>query len=136
MRDWKPSTRAAGVASLVWMGVIFAFSSLPGSSLPAGGYGGFGHFGGYLVLGVLNFVALDGPRRGWRAAALAVLLASIYGVTDEFHQSFVPGRTPDPADWVTDTAGAMTGALIALGACTWYTKSRRPVDADRDPGAA
>ena len=40
----------------------------------------------------------------------------MYGVTDEFHQHFVPMRTPDVADWGMDTIGATTGALISLAA--------------------
>jgi VanZ family protein len=45
---------------------------------------------------------------------LAVVLASAYGVTDELHQAFVPGRVPDPADWLVDTAGAYAGAATGL----------------------
>jgi len=136
VRDRKIPARVAGIASLLWMGVIFAFSSLPAGSVPAAGYGWFGHFGEYLVLGALYVVALGGRRHGWRAVALAVMLASLYGMTDEFHQSFVPGRVPDPADWITDTAGAMTGSLIAYGALTWRAARRRPVDAREDSGTA
>ena len=75
------------------------------------------HFAEYLVLGVLLFVAL---RCTWpesspsRLMLGAVVLASAYAVTDEFHQSFVPGRLCDPADWLTDTLGATLGAVIVL----------------------
>jgi VanZ family protein len=50
------------------------------------------------------------------ALALAVGLASLYGATDEFHQSFVPGRSADVLDWVADTLGAAVGALAATAA--------------------
>ena len=40
-------------------------------------------------------------------------LASLYGATDEFHQSFVPGRDSDVLDWVADTLGAALGAASA-----------------------
>ncbi|MHB1017229.1 MAG: VanZ family protein [Coriobacteriia bacterium] len=125
MKDPKITVRVAWVVSALWMGVIFALSSLPGDSMPAGEYGSIGHFGGYLVLGGLYFIALGGRRAGWRAVALAVLLASAYGVTDEFHQSFVPGRMPDPADWATDTVGALTGALAAFGTLWWLAATQR-----------
>ena len=75
------------------------------------------HFTEYLVLGVLLFIAL---RCTWPESSLgrlmlgAVVLASAYAVTDEFHQSFVPGRLCDPADWLTDTLGATLGAVIVL----------------------
>lgn len=71
------------------------------------------HFCEYAVFGFLlqNALGCSSPAR--RAVALAVIVASAYGVTDEFHQLFVPGRACDPADWLVDTAGAALGALIA-----------------------
>jgi hypothetical protein len=103
--------RAAAVAG--WMGVIFAVSSIPGSRLP-GGYSVQGHVGEYAVLGALLLVALvpEIPSRAAPWAALA--FASLYGITDEVHQIFVPGRMPDPADWAADTVGAGLGVALAL----------------------
>ncbi len=115
----RSRARIAWIASVIWMGVIFALSSVPGGSMPAGDYGWLGHFGVYFVLGGLYFIALKGEQRGWRVVVAAVVLASVYGVTDEFHQSFVPGRMPDPADWAMDTAGALTGAALALAVTRW-----------------
>jgi VanZ family protein len=94
--------------------VIFAMSSVPGSNLPPGPYGTLAHFVEYALLTMLMFSALRVDRPRMQAAVLAILLASAYGITDEVHQAFVPLRTPDPLDWITDTAGAATGALIAL----------------------
>jgi VanZ family protein len=96
------------------MAAIFGFSSIPGSSVP-GGVGAYAHFGVYALLGALLFVAFSHETAGHgRAVALAVLVASVYGVTDEFHQAFVPGRVPDVADWGMDTLGALTGAVLML----------------------
>lgn len=71
----------------------------------------------YAVLGALLFSGFRNtgctPRR---ALLLAVAVASLYGATDEFHQAFVPGRSPDPLDWVADTLGAALGASAALAA--------------------
>jgi VanZ family protein len=99
----------AVVTAIVWMGVIFSLSALPGSALP-GRFSGLGHFTVYTVLGLLYCAALGKRRTWWHALAIAVVLASLYGVTDEFHQSFVPGRTPDVLDWLVDTVGAAVGA--------------------------
>jgi len=41
-----------------------------------------------------------------------IILVAIYGVTDEFHQSFTPGRTPMATDVLYDTAGALLGLLL------------------------
>ena len=87
------------------------------------------HFAEYLAFGALLFHALwrtaPEQRRGLLVVA-AVLIASLYGVTDEFHQSFVPGRLCDPADWLTDTLGATTGALAA-----WAVSRRIPLSEGR-----
>ena len=75
------------------------------------------HFGEYVVLGALLFVALWQTRPDTRWALLvaaAIGLASLYGASDEFHQLFVPGRLCDPADWLTDTLGAALGVASAL----------------------
>ena len=91
-----------------WMAVIFTMSSLSGSQVP-GRFGSLGHFGEYAILGALLVVALTSPKR----AVLAVALASAYGVTDELHQLFVPGRMSDPVDWLVDTLGAIVGVYVA-----------------------
>lgn len=105
---------SAAALALGWMGVIFALSSMQGSSLP-GRFSSAGHFGVYAVLGALYLWALPHSKRGWPTAAAAVALASLYGITDEFHQSFVPGRTPDLIDWLVDTAGALAAVLVIGG---------------------
>ena len=42
---------------------------------------------------------------------LAILTASVYGVTDEAHQFFVPFRESSWQDWLADTIGAVIGAV-------------------------
>ncbi len=73
----------------------------------------FCHFCEYAVLGALLANALRAHMRSLRTACLAgVAIASSYGLTDEIHQLFVPGRFCDPADWAVDTCGAALGALV------------------------
>ena len=45
----------------------------------------------------------------------AIAIASLYGVTDEYHQLFVPGREFDVLDLVADTIGSIVGTA-AVGA--------------------
>ena len=102
------------------MAAIFVLSSqesLP--SLPGGLTDYTGHFIGYALLGALLLRALAGAtwrgvtaRAGW----LAVLVASAYGLTDEIHQVFVPGRSATVEDWVADSFGAITGVLLVRAA--------------------
>lgn len=68
------------------------------------------HFCEYAVFGGLlaNALRFYMPLR--RACLIAIACASAYGITDEFHQLFVPGRVCDPIDWVVDTLGGSLGA--------------------------
>jgi VanZ family protein len=100
--------------ALSWMGVIFYMSSrtgVPGPSwlsIP-------GHLVEYAVLALLYRWALikTTALSPTASAYLAVALAVVYGITDEWHQSFVPGRVPDPLDVVVDFLGAATAVFIA-----------------------
>lgn len=69
------------------------------------------HFIEYLILGLLLANALNCRLTLKKALLLAVLLASLYGASDEIHQYFVPTRVCDPIDWAVDTLGAFFGAL-------------------------
>ena len=52
-----------------------------------------------------------GPVVARQAAVLAIVTASVYGITDEMHQLFVPFRESSWQDWLADTIGAVIGAL-------------------------
>jgi VanZ family protein len=100
------------------MAAIFAASSLSSvPSLPGGLSDYTGHFIGYMLLSAL---AIRGFARGrWRgvnagSAWKAVVLSSMYGVTDELHQSFVSGRHSSIADWLVDTLGACVGVGLVM----------------------
>ena len=80
-----------------------------------------GHMIGYGIL-ALSFWRIFGIKRSrfWLAWFLAVL----YAMTDEYHQSFVPGRYASLLDvLVYDNLGA----LIALGLVYFYLKTKQPV---------
>lgn len=66
------------------------------------------HFGLFGLLAML--VVRNGfpPRRAW----LAVVLVALFGLTDEWHQSFTPGRYVEIADWVADTLGAIVAVAV------------------------
>ena len=97
--------------SIVLMLAIFFFSSLPSSRIPYfGGWDIFvkkgGHMLGYAMLGLAYFYALP-PRlsTGFRWL-LALFMAILFSLSDEFHQSFVQGRTSTLVDVGIDTVGA------------------------------
>jgi VanZ family protein len=69
----------------------------------------------YTVLGALLVRALrEEGLRGPPLLAAAVGLGVAYAVLDEFHQVFVPSRTPSPHDVVVDAMGVVTGVVLAI----------------------
>jgi VanZ family protein len=75
----------------------------------------------YAALGAFYMLPLSGGRLSGitgTAAGAAIVLSFLYGLSDEVHQMFTPGRSPDILDVVADTAGASLGvaavALLAL----------------------
>jgi len=107
--------------------VIFSLSALPGSNVP-GRFGPLAHFAEYAVFAALLYLALRVDMSRTRAAVIALLIASTYAVTDEYHQSFVPMRVPDPADWVVDTMGALAGVLVMAWFESTLAKRRASID--------
>jgi VanZ family protein len=97
--------------SIIMMAAIFAFSSLPARHIPYLGRYDFlikkgGHALGYALLGMAYFYAI--PKRvsiGFRWM-LAMLMVILFALSDEFHQSFVEGRTSSLRDVVIDSCGA------------------------------
>ncbi|MEW6084326.1 MAG: VanZ family protein [Chloroflexota bacterium] len=111
--------------ALVTMAVIFWFSSQPSSELPNFGLVDrmikkSGHVVEYAALSFWVFSALDFKKdRRW----MAWLLALLYAATDEYHQSFVPGRFPSVWDVIVfDNAGVWIGLWLAQG----YLNKKRP----------
>lgn len=104
--------RWAWVGALAWAALLFALSATPGDQIgfdwPLLSFPGSDkvvHAAVYAVLGGL--LRLASGRTG-----IAVAWAGAYGVSDEAHQAFVPGRSPDPLDWLADVLGALTGAAL------------------------
>lgn len=101
--------------AIAQMALIFAISSLHKAPLPDGISDHTGHSLGYAILSVLVFRALAGATwRGvsFRSGALAVVLSVLYGMSDEFHQRFVAGRTAAWDDVGADLVGALIGAAL------------------------
>jgi VanZ family protein len=100
---------------LLLMAVIFALSAQPSLDSGLGVADEIGrklvHFAEYALLTFLWWRALRTRMDSRDAAVAAFLVSSLYAITDEYHQSFVTGRTGSAADWAIDTAGAAAAAL-------------------------
>lgn len=103
---------------IAYAAVIFALSSRTisgGPDIP--GLDKVVHFtlyGGLALLCARAVNAYVGERL--KAAYAGVVLALLYGISDEVHQSFTPGRQPDVYDWVADTLGAIVFVTAWYGA--------------------
>lgn len=81
------------------------------------------HFIAYFLLaGLLTHAFLSGGIK--KRFLLAFLVAAAYGITDEFHQSFVPGREASIWDWIADAAGAWFGAYTYLRGEKWRSQRK------------
>ena len=130
LKIWSPA--------IIWMGVIFALSSIPGNDIPkvrVPHIDKLAHIMEFLILDALLVRAFfysflpDNIRHDRsdslnidifalknfnlaKAVFLSIIVASVYAALDEWHQSFVPDRTPDIVDFSADVAGIIIGAII------------------------
>jgi len=92
----------------------------PGVTEPQIGWAHFAvrkaaHLTEYAVLALLwqrGLVRGSGWTAG-RSAFAALAISALYAVSDEFHQSFVPNRTPSALDALIDTAGASSALIFS-----------------------
>ena len=70
------------------------------------------HLVEYGILGFLLYRALREESWTGKPILLAFVIGMAYGITDEFHQYFVPTRESDPFDLLADSAGSGIGALF------------------------
>jgi VanZ family protein len=79
------------------------------------------HFTEYFILCVLCFNVLRDEFKLIDALLLSILVVFLYACSDEFHQSFIPGRGPSFKDVLIDTSGG----LVAAGFIFIFAKIRR-----------
>ena len=113
----------------IYMALIFGISSIsspPDLSTSIGDKGAHGLL--YFGLAALFVRALAGGW--WRSfgvgvAAAAVTFSTLYGVTDEIHQMFVPPRTAELADLAADTIGSVAAVVVLYAAYTIRSRLAR-----------
>lgn len=114
--------------AVLWPILIFGASSIPAEEIPHSQifyYDKLLHAGVFGVFCFLMFRALTlktPPVSEGKAMLYSVLATILYGVTDELHQFFVPGRTPEIYDLAADGAGA----LICISILYIVRRIRRP----------
>lgn len=73
------------------------------------------HFSIYALVGVwiMSFISTFDMRL-YKKWIISMLVGVMYAASDEFHQSFVPGRGPSIVDVGIDSLGVLTGILVVL----------------------
>ncbi len=107
-----------------WVALTLTLTSIPnpefGPSFP--GADKIAHFGFYGVAGFLFVLWRSEIGTGAAVAVVwAAIFAALLGAVDEFHQQWIPGRSMELLDWVTDFAGGTAG-----GFCSVVTASMIP----------
>ena len=117
---------------LIWMGVIFAGSSI-GSIPRVGGSALDGlihrvaHILEFTVLGLLVLRALSRKRPVTRREIFwTLIVVAVYGASDEFHQRFTPGRSSEALAVLFDVAGGALGVWIYRGWSRRHGMNQQP----------
>ena len=104
------------ILTLAYAYLIFAASSEDTSSIAIPRYvDKLIHFVEFGFLCLMTCWSLSTARIGSKRIykiILAIGIVSLYGISDEFHQSFTPYRSVDVLDWVADTAGAIVAGFL------------------------
>jgi len=118
MIDWLEKKRVFPIIFLIIIILeIFSFSAMPatakvgGTNLTATIY----HISIFFLFGFFLFLSIKGNKKlkFWQIF-LVIIFIGIYAASDEFHQSFTPGRSCNIEDWLTDTSGALFSVFIYL----------------------
>lgn len=109
------------IPMLAVMGIIFTLSHQSGDQLDLPQIPFLDKIGHFALYGLLSLTVLFVPSRDLRqkrpkeVAAAAVLLCLLFGISDEFHQSFIPGRYASLTDIAADVSGSVAVCLLWLG---------------------
>lgn len=110
--------------------LIIILSSLSKPPVPQPGWFEIDKLYHFIEYGVLSFLLLrafmNSPRRllSSEAVFFTVLATAAFGLTDEIHQAFVPGRFSSIVDWVFDALGAVAGVFALRLWLKIYAKIR------------
>jgi VanZ family protein len=102
---------------LAWMALIAYWSNQPNLPIDQPSVANamhnfqhrFAHVLAYGLMGLLAWWSFEGRPRAW---LIAIALTSVFGMTDEFHQSFIPGRRAAVDDWLLDTLSAALAIFV------------------------
>jgi len=110
------------IPALIWMLIIFYFSSRSTAGVGTNSTDRFYilksfHLIEYATLGILLFY-------GFLKYKYTIITAYLYAISDEIHQSFIPGRNCKFTDTLIDLAGIIIGLLVVNRLLSYYQKKQ------------
>jgi VanZ family protein len=122
--------------ALSWAGLIFYLSSQPGIDTPLL-FPGQDKLFHLIVFGILGFFLMGTMKlsgNGYRRSQvwLVALIVILYGISDEVHQYFVPGRSTESLDALADGIGGILGAWAMFYVVRLFVRRSRMPSAPTD----
>ena len=123
--------------AIAWAGLILYLSSQPGIDTPMlfPGQDKLFHLIAYAVLGFFAMGSVRPSASGQHTRQqiwLVVLLVMFYGISDEIHQYFVPGRSSEVLDALADALGGLLGVWVMVYLVRVFRRSSRMRSAPTD----
>ena len=117
---------------LYWI-LLFTATSLPAAHVPSFAVTDkIKHFSAFFGLSILLSLTILYQHKVLLFKkyflSIAVIISSFYGLLDEIHQSFVPGRSSEFLDWVADSLGAAAGVLLVYYLLKKFKYFPKPVN--------
>lgn len=115
-------------AAMAYAALIFYMSSLPAPDFPTDFFPLKDKGVHFLEFAVLAFLIAQafGRARYKEVVAIAWCVTTLYGVSDELHQAFVPNRCADVSDACADALGALFGAMAGVAWLRRQTRNTQP----------
>jgi len=126
--------RIRAVPMIMVMGTIFFLSNQRGDTIDLGGLPGLDKVAHVTIYAALAATVIFAYRQPYKkkfplqVCCTAIVVCLLYGISDEFHQSFVPGRFVSGADVLADVIGA------ALASAFWLAREKRRKKKDKPVG--
>ncbi len=102
LKNWIPA--------FIIMAIIFGISAVPGKTINQAGLGRESyHIGGHFILFVFLCFAYF---KATKNILLSFVLTVLYGISDEFHQTFTPNRSSGMFDIIVNSCGALLSSIL------------------------
>lgn len=93
------------------------------------------HFGIYMLLGfcLVNAFEHTVKKKWYISYPCSLIVAALYAISDEWHQSFSDGRGPSAADVLIDSSGALVGIIVFLIFISLYSYIIKKKNSSKKP---